>query len=304
MSRRGWLLFAAMCVIWGIPYLLIKVAVGVLTPSSLVLLRTGIAALLLLPIAAFRGELRVLLPHWKPLLAYTAAELAVPWLLLSSAEQRLSSGLAGLLVAAVPLAGAVLARLAGSHERLGARRLTGLLVGLAGVGALVGDTVRGGNVLAMVEIAVVVVGYAVGPFILARHLSDLPGLAVVAASLGLTAVAYAPVGILQLPGYWPGAPVVWSVVVLAVLCTAVAFLLFFALIDETGPVRATVITYVNPAVAVGLGVVFLGEPFTLSIAAGFVLILAGSVMATTRARAAFPSADEAEPVAAAPVPEP
>jgi drug/metabolite transporter (DMT)-like permease len=289
VSRRGWILFAAMCVIWGIPYLLIKVGVGALSPASLVLVRTGLAAVLLLPIAAARGELRVLLPCWKPLVAYTVAELTVPWLFLSSAEQRLSSSLAGLLVAAVPLVGVVLARIAGDAERLGARRLIGLLVGLGGVAVLVWGDFGGGNAVAFAEMAVVAIGYALGPFILSRSLSELPGLGVVAVSLALTAVLYLPVGIAQLPARWPSGRVLAAILVLAVVCTAIAFLLFFALIDEVGPVRATVITYVNPAVAVALGVAFLSEPFTPTIAIGSVLILAGSVLATGRSPAAAPS---------------
>lgn len=302
MSRRGWVLFTVMCLVWGVPYLLIKVAVGTFTPAALVFVRTGIGALALLPLAALRGQLRPLLPRWKPLVAYTVAELAVPWLLLSSAEQRISSSLAGLLIAAVPLVGALLARIAGGHEPLGVRRLTGLLVGFAGVAALVGTDVHGGNAVAFGEIAVVAVGYALGPFILARYLSDLPGLGVVAASLALTALGYAPVGIAQLPSRWPSASVTAAVIVLALLCTAVAFLIFFALIGEVGPVRTTIITYVNPAVAVALGVAFLGEPFTAGIAAGFVLILAGSVLSTGRSRGSAPAASAVAPEAmAAPV---
>ena len=285
MSRRGWALFAAMCVIWGIPYLLIKVAVGELTPASLVFARTALAALLLLPLAAARGELRALLPHWRPMLVYTAVELAVPWYLLSAAEQRLSSSLTGLLIAAVPLVGAVLARLAGDHEPLGLRRLAGLIIGLAGVAALVGLDLGAANLVALVQVTVVVVGYALGPLILTRNLSGLPGLAVVAVSLGLTALVYAPLGLAQLPSRPAGGRVVIAVLVLAVVCTAVAFLLFFRLIAEVGPVRATVITYVNPAVAIGLGVILLGEPFTVGIAVGFVLVLTGSVLATRRAPA-------------------
>src|SRR3954462_9288219 len=107
MTRRGVLLFAAMCVIWGVPYLMIRVAVRELAPVTLVFLRTGIAALLLTPVAAARHELRPLLAHWRPLLAYTAVEVAIPWLLLAHAETRLSSSLTGLLIAAVPLVGAV-----------------------------------------------------------------------------------------------------------------------------------------------------------------------------------------------------
>lgn len=291
MSRRGWLLFAAMGVIWGVPYLMIKVAVTVLTPASLVFWRTTIAAVLLVPLAASRGQLRVLLPRWRPLLAYTVAELGVPWLLLSSAEQRLSSSLTGLLVAAVPLVGALLGWLGGRRggesgeratERLGVRRLIGLLVGLAGVACLVGLDLGRGDVPALVEMCLVTIGYAVGPYVLVRYLSDAPGLGVVAASLALTALAYLPFGIAQLPGRWPSPRVTGSVLVLALLCTTVAFLLFFALIDEVGPVRATVITYVNPAVAVALGVLLLGEPLTAGIGIGFALVLVGSILATRR----------------------
>ncbi|MDT4987719.1 MAG: hypothetical protein QOI74_1813 [Micromonosporaceae bacterium] len=306
MSRRGWVMFAIMCVIWGIPYLLIKVAVGSLTPASLVFVRTALATLLLFPLAAARGELRVLLPRWRPLLAYTAAELAIPWVLLSSAEQRLTSSTTGLLIAAVPLVGAVLVAVTGGQERLGTRRIIGLLAGRAGVAALVGDNLGGGTAVAFAEIGVVVIGYALGPFILARHLSELPAIGVVAASLALTTVLYLPAGIVQLPHRWPSASVVASLLVLAVVCTAVAFLVFFALIDEVGPVRATVITYVNPAVAVALGVALLHEPFTVGIAAGFVLILVGSVMATGRsvARPHRPAGAPTAPAEPAIVPEP
>ncbi len=292
MSRRGWLLFAAVGIIWGVPYLLIKVAVGALSPASLVFWRTALAALLLLPLAASRGQLRPLLRHWRALLVFAAVEIAVPWLFLASAEQRLTSSLAGLLIAAVPMVGALLAWATGG-ERLGPLRQLGLLIGLAGVAALVGLDLHASDVWALLEMAVVVVGYAVGPFLLTRYLSSLPSLGVTAASLGLTALVYLPFAILQLPPRWPAWNVVGSVVGLAVVCTAVVFLLFFALIAEAGPVRATVITYVNPAVAVALGVALLGEPFTWGVGVGFALVLAGSVLATRRTRSARP----AEPVA-------
>lgn len=295
MSRRGWALFLAMGLIWGIPYLLIKVSVEVLTPATLVLLRTALAAVILLPIALARGNLRPALARWRPLVLFTIAELAVPWLLLSNAERRLTSSLSGLLLAAVPLVGALLGWATGG-ERLGSRRLIGLGIGIVGVGALVGLDVSGGDLLAVLQMAIVAIGYAVGPFILARYLRDVPGLGVIAAALTLTAIGYAPVGILQMPSVWPPAKVIWSVLVLAVVCTAIAFLVFFALIEEVGPVRATVITYVNPAVAVALGVVLLGEPLTIGIGIGFALILAGSVLATQRSAApAEPAVIVAEP---------
>jgi drug/metabolite transporter (DMT)-like permease len=290
MTRRGALLFAAMCVIWGIPYLMIRVAVRELAPVTLVFLRTGIAALMLTPVAMLRGELRPLLARWRPLLAYTAIEVALPWVLLARAETKLTSSLTGLLIAAVPLVGALVVTLTGERERLGGRRWIGLLVGIAGVAALVGLDVGQVNVVALVEIGVVAVCYAVGPIVLSRYLSDEPALGVVAASLAVTAIAYAPFAAGSWPSSLPSAHVLESVLGLAVICTALAFLLFFALIGEVGPMRATVITYVNPAVAAVLGVTLLGERLTVGMIVGFALVLAGCVLATGRSPGAVPDA--------------
>jgi drug/metabolite transporter (DMT)-like permease len=288
LSRRGALLFAAMCVIWGIPYLMIRVAVRELAPVTLVFLRTGLAALLLVPLAARRRELRPLLASWRPFVAYTAIEVALPWFLLSRAETKLTSSLTGLLIAAVPLVGALIVSLSGERERLGGRRWLGLLVGLGGVAAIVGLDLGHVNAVALAEIALVAVCYAVGPIILARSLSTAPPLGVVAASLALSAVVYAPLAALRWPGSMPSAHVVESVVGLAVVCSAAAFLIFFALIAEVGPVRATVITYVNPAVAAVVGVLLLNEHLTGGMLLGFALVLAGSVLATGRAPEAVP----------------
>jgi drug/metabolite transporter (DMT)-like permease len=288
VSRRGWLLFAAMGLIWGIPYLLIKVAVGGLHPVTLVLMRTALGSLLLVPLAARRNELRPLLPYWRPLILYTLVEVAIPWFLLSDAERRLSSSLTGLMVAAVPLIGAVLAWLTGGQDRPAPRRLAGLVVGLIGVGALVGLDVSVHDLGAVGEVGLVALGYATGPMIISRSLSRAPSVGVVAASLVLTAVLYAPLGLTQMPARF-SPQVLLAVAVLGIVCTALAFLIFFALIAEAGPVRATVITYVNPAVALALGVTVLHEPFTLGAAVGFALILAGSVLSTQRARSPRPA---------------
>jgi drug/metabolite transporter (DMT)-like permease len=282
VTRRGALLFAAMCVIWGIPYLLIRVAVRELAPVTLVFLRTALGALILTPVAAYRGELRPLLRHWRPLLAYTAVEVAIPWVLLARAEEKLTSSLTGLLIAAVPLVGAVIVTLTGDRERLGGRRWLGLLVGIGGVAAIVGLNLGQINVVALVEIGFVAVGYAVGPIILSRSMTDLPAYGVVAASLLLTAIVYAPFAAASRPGKLPSAHVIESVLGLAVICTSLAFLLFFALIAEVGPVRATVITYINPAVAAVLGVTLLGEHLTTGMVVGFALVLTGCVLATGR----------------------
>jgi len=292
MTRRGALLFAAMCVIWGVPYLLIRVAVRDLDPATLVLARTALAAALLLPIAAYRRELRPLLPFWLPLLAFAAIEIAIPWVLLGAAETHISSSLTALLLATVPLVGVVIAMATGAGERLDGRNALGLAVGLAGVATIVGPSLEGAGVLPIAQVGLVAVCYAIGPAILQRFLADLPPYGVIAASLSLTAVAYVPIVALGPEGGAPSAKAVASVVALAVICTAVAFVLFFALIAEIGPVRSTVITYVNPAVAAILGVAILDERFTLAMGIGLVLVLAGSVLATRRSAAAAPVALE------------
>ncbi|MEO6714593.1 MAG: DMT family transporter [Mycobacteriales bacterium] len=303
MSRRGWALFAAMGLIWGLPYLLIKVVVADLSPSTLVLARTALAGAILLPVAIARGRFRQLLAAWRPLTAFAVIEIMIPWVLLGIAEQHLSSGLTGLLIASVPLVGAVLAVATRADDRLDGRRVVGLFVGLAGVASLVWFKVDGGDIRAVAALGFVAVCYAAGPLILSRWLSDLPGVGVITFSLLLTALVYLPVGVAQAPSSWPRAEVTLSIVGLAVICTAVAFLVFFELIAEVGPTRSTVITYVNPAVAVLLGVVVLDEEFTLATAVGFVLILTGSVLATRRAapaRDGDPVLPAAVPIAAEP----
>jgi len=271
-----------MCVIWGVPYLLIRVAVRELTPVTLVFARTSIAALLLLPIAAARGQIREVGRRWLPLVVFAAIEIGLPWLLLSSAEQHLTSSLSALLIAAVPLVGAAIAAVTGDDDRLSGQRLTGLLVGIGGVAAIVGLNVGASSTAALVEIGGVVIAYAVGPIVLSRYLSDLPGLGVVATALALCAIAYAPVALLERPSSVPSGRVLASVAVLAVVCTAIGIVVFFALIAEVGPVRSMVITYVNPAVAAVLGVTLLSEPFTVGMGIGFVLVLLGSILATRR----------------------
>jgi len=279
-----------MGLIWGIPYLFIKIAVAELTPASLVLLRTAIGAGLLLPVAFARRDLGPLLPHWKWIVAYTFVEVAAPWFFLSDAERRISSSLAGLLIALVPAIGAILAWATGSDDRLDLRRIVGLGLGFLGVGALVGLDAGAGDIGAVGEVALVAFGYALGPLIIARKLRGLPLFGVVASSLALTMLVYAPVGIAQMPRSMPSPEVIVAVAVLGVICTALAFLVFFPLVAEVGAARATVITYVNPAVALALGVVFLKEPLTVGIVLGFVLIVLGSVLATRRTAPAKPSA--------------
>jgi drug/metabolite transporter (DMT)-like permease len=284
VSRRGLWLFVTLGVAWGIPYLLIKIAVTELSPAELVLARTTLAALLLLPIAALRGAIGPALRRWKPVAAFTLVEIAIPWLFLNRAETRLPSSTTGLLIAAVPLVGLLVAFLMGRAERLGRLGWLGLGFGFAGVAALVGLDVGGSDLVAVAELGVVVVGYAVGPAILARWLDDTPAIGVIAVALTATALIYLPIVALTggLPTTMPSGSVVLSVLLLAVVCTALAFLVLFALVGEIGPVRATTITYVNPAVAVVAGVLVLNEPVTVWTVLGFALVVTGSVLVNRR----------------------
>ncbi|WP_448006229.1 DMT family transporter [Agromyces bauzanensis] len=286
MTRRGLILFAALGIAWGIPYLFIKVAVSELEPAMVVLGRSALAAILLLPLAFFRREVWQVVRRWRPMLAYTLVEIVIPWYFLSSAEQRLPSSTAGLLLATVPLAGVAIAFAMGRPERLSRLNWLGIASGMLGVAALVGLDIAGSDLVAVAEIAVVVVGYALGPAILSRWMSDLPGVGVVAVSLAATAVVYVPFVLLTgaWPTAWPSPEVTWSIIVLAVICSALAFLLMVALVAEIGPVKATAITYVNPAVAVAAGVLVLGERITVWTIVGFVLVLLGSYLVTRRRR--------------------
>jgi len=273
-----------MSLIWGVPYLLIKVADGGVSVPVLVFARVAGGAVVLLPIAVHRRQLGVLRGHWRWLAVFACVEIIMPWLFLTAAEKRLSSSMSGLLIASVPIIGALLARLSGDAERLTAVRWTGLLAGLAGVALLAGPGAAGGDARSIGEVLLVAVCYATGPLIASRKLGTAPPIGMTAVCLGFAAVVYAPAAALTWPAAMPSGEVLGALAGLAVVCTAAAFLFFFALIAEVGPARATVITYLNPAVAVALGVSVLGERFTPAMAGAFALILGGSVLATRPVR--------------------
>lgn len=283
VTRRGWTLFAAMSVIWGIPYLLIKVAVQHVEPPVIVFARTAIAAIPLVIVAARRRALRPALRHIGPVLAFATIEMAIPWFLLTDAERKLPSGLTGLLVASVPLVGAFVAYALGDRYALRPVRLAGIALGLGGVALLVAkdlDGPGGPPWWSVVEVLLVCVGYATAPFIAARRLADVPTVGVIAVSLVAVALVYAPFAWLNRPASSPPATTWWSLLALGIICTGVAFVTFFALIAEIGPTRSTLITFVNPAVAVVLGALVLDERITAATVAGFVLVLGGCFLAT------------------------
>ncbi|GAB2466187.1 DMT family transporter [Xylanimonas ulmi] len=287
MTKRGAVLFGALGLIWGIPYLLIRIAVADLSPAVIVLGRCVIGALVLAPFAVRSGDLRAVLRRWPAVLAYASVEIATAWWLLTDAERHITSSLAGLLVAAVPIFATALALMLRVERRLSALRVVGLLVGLAGVAALAGvDAAQGAALRPVLQVLVTALCYAVGPMIVARSLGGVSPVTVNAVALTFCAIVYTPFALATWPTAAPSGGALASVVALGLVPTALAFVLLFELIAEVGPAPATVITYLNQAVALVAGVTFLGEPITTGILVGFPLVLAGAFLATWRPRRA------------------
>jgi drug/metabolite transporter (DMT)-like permease len=283
MSARAWTLFAAVSTVWGIPYLFIKIGVdGGVPPVVLAWARIVLAAIVLLALAARAGTLPGLGGRWRYVVAYAIVELSIPFPLIATGEQYVASSLAAIIIAAVPLIVALLALRFDPSERATGSRLVGLVVGLLGVVVLVGTDASGSpkSLLGAGAILIAAVGYAGGPMILKRHLTDLDPRAAMGASLAVAAVVLTPLAVVDAPTRAPSAGALGSVVVLGLVCTAVAFVLMAMLIKEIGPGRAVVITYVNPIIAVALGVTLLGEQPGAGAIAGLLLILAGSWLST------------------------
>ena len=285
MTRRGWTLFAVQSVIWGTPYLLISIAVESLSPVSVVAGRTSIAALLLLPVALHQRALGPALTrtHLPWVLAFAAIEMAGPFLLLGHAEQTLPSGITGLLVATVPIFGAIVAFGLGDRHALSRVRILGMAIGLAGVALVVGAASGDGEVhlVNVAEVLLVAVCYAVAPFITYRKLDGVAGIGIATVALGAVGAVYLPIALLLEDGGVTARSAA-ALVALAVLCTSVAFVTFFALIREVGPDRATLITFVNPVVALLLGFLVLDETLSGGQLLGLPLVLAGCWLATRR----------------------
>lgn len=283
MSRRALWLFLAVGVIWGIPYLFIKIALVELQPHEIVFIRTALGALLLLPLAVRRDALRPALQRWPMVLLLAVIEMFLPWVFLNMATQRVSSGFAGLYMAMVPLLGAIALALLGERHAVAGIRLMGIATGMTGVIVLVGLDTLGGHVdlVGVGLLTLTVLGYTAAPILIARRLSDIPAIGVITLALGMAAVMSGPWALATLPGEQITRPMTWvSIVVLGAICSALAFVLFFALIAEIGAARATIITFINPAVAIVAGWLFLREPITVGTIVGFPLVLLGSWLAT------------------------
>jgi drug/metabolite transporter (DMT)-like permease len=284
MTRKGWLLFIAVSVFWGIPYLFIKIAVRELDPVVVVFARAAIAAAVLIPMAIHSKTLRQLFRHWHILLLFSIIHMVGAFLLISYGEQHVSSSLASLLIAANPLLVALLALGFDKSERVNGSRLVGLLIGMVGLVVLLGFDVGGDGQqwLGAIFILLAATGYAIGALLLKHQpLVELPRVSVAAAECTITTIILLPLSLSRLPNTMPSLEVMVSLLILGLICTALALPTFFALIAEVGASRGTVITYVNPAVSVLLGVMLLHEQLAIATVAGFLLIIGGSYLSTT-----------------------
>ena len=283
MTRKGWLLFTAMSVFWGIPYLFIKFAVRELDPAVVVFARVGIATAVLLPVAAHRGVLRQLRGGMLAIAVLACVQIVGPFLLISYGEQHIASSLTSLLIAADPLLVALFALRFDPSERVSGLRLVGLLIGMGGVVVLLGLDVGGDRqrLLGAALVLLAAAGYAAGALLIKRPaIAALPILGVVTVECTTATIVLLPLAVTRLPSRIPSLEVMVSLLVLGLICTALAYLAFFALVAEVGASRGTVITYVNPAVSVLLGVTLLGESLNAAIIVGFLLIIVGSWLST------------------------
>jgi drug/metabolite transporter (DMT)-like permease len=284
VSWRVGLTFFALSVIWGIPYLFIKIAVAEVPPLDVAWGRLALGAAILLPVAWQRGALPAAAAHWRAVCAFALAELIVPFPLIALGERWISSSLTAILIATLPFTVILLGPFFGVRERLTLRRSAGLACGFTGVVVLLGiDPVHG--LLGWAGVACVVVavfGYATGSLIVQRHLQGVDEFGAVALSLGVATVVLLPPTLMTIPDHVPSALAITAVIVLGIVCTATALWLYFYLVGKLGAGRATVFTYVNPAIATLLGVLVLGEPLRVSLLLGLALILLGSWMAARR----------------------
>ena len=286
MTRKSWIQFGIVGFLWGIPYLLIKVAVADIPPPLIVAGRTLIGAAILIPIAMHKKTIMDAVRGIKYVLPYAVLEMVGPWILITSAEQEISSGLAGLLIATVPIFATIFTSMRGDHSVWQPKRIIGLIVGFIGIIALVGiESITGSSnpkAIAMVILAAILYAYAV--LMVTSNLPGVDGVAINGLAMAITFFVYLPISIAA----WPSNPVsfnaIASLIALGVFSTAIAFMLFFIVIVEIGPARGSLTTYVNTAVAVVLGIVILKEPITLGIIVGLPFVVLGSYLASRKAK--------------------
>jgi drug/metabolite transporter (DMT)-like permease len=290
MSRRGWLLFIMTGLLWGIPYLFIKVAVdpdGGFSPAIVVCLRTAIGAAILLPWAIRQKTLGDAIRGIRYVAPYAVLEMIGPWILIGTAEQKISSGLAGLLVASVPIWATIFASLKGDKTVWQRKRLFGIAIGFVGLVLVVGiESIKGGaDPLSILMVLVASIAYAYAVMFVQSGLPGVSGVAINGVAMLITAIFYLPFTVVQWPSHHINQSAIWSVVALGIFSSGIAFAIFFILVDIIGVARASLVTYLNTAFAVILGVIILGEPITTGIIIGLPLVLLGSYLASRKSEA-------------------
>ncbi len=290
MTKRGWLLIGALGLIWGTPYLFIRIAVEEISPSMVVFSRLLMGSMILLPLALKQGQGGVIKTHRAGILTFALIEMAIPFGVLGVAEQRISSSLTALLIASVPIVNAIITHRMGLDQHWNLKRISGLLIGLVGVSLLVGFEIRADNWWSVAIVGFAILGYALGPVIISQMLSDVPSIGIMAWSQFMGMAFYAPIVAYEFVNdSWKyvdqiSTDTILSVIGLGLLCTVLAFILLFKAVDEVGPSRITIITYINPAVAVILGIVILSEEITPTMLLAFPTILIGSILAASKSK--------------------
>ena len=277
-------MFSLAGIFWGLPYFFIAVALESFSTPSIVFARTLLGALVLIPYAAITGGLKPALKAWPFVAVFAVIEMVGPWFLITESEKHISSGLAGLLVATVPFfAVAILAVFLHDRSALRPRPLIGMLVGFAGVATLVGIDSFAGHIDPLYVLMVIgaSLGYAIAPIVANQKLSHVPTAGVIGLSMVIVSAIYSPLALPNIGAELADASLnaMVALVVLGLVCSAAAFVVFFMLIKEIGPAKATLITYPNTAVAIVLGVSFLNEPITVGLIVGIPLIAIGLYLA-------------------------
>jgi drug/metabolite transporter (DMT)-like permease len=284
MSRKGWALFALVGVLWGVPYLFMKVAVDELATPVIVFARLFIGAVVLIPLALSQKAIRSALPFWPYIALYAILEMVIPWSLITNAQKDLSSGVVALLVATVPIWATLFAHHTGDSTAAHRTRIFGIAIGLVGIAFLVGfETLNDvGNIRALVQVLIASVSYAYAVNMITRKAPGVSGIAINGLAMLLSTVIFAPFALTHLPTEAPSSNAVLATIGLGVICTAFAFWVFFLVLDEIGAARASLVVYPNTAVAVILGIFFLDEKITLAIGIGLPLVLIGSYFASRK----------------------
>jgi drug/metabolite transporter (DMT)-like permease len=282
MSRRSLAMFLLLSAFWGASYLFIKVALddGV-APWAIVSARTALAALVLLPLAAYTGVLGSLRGRLGHVVVLGMVQAAGPLTLIALGEARIASSLTGILVSTAPIFTFLLAFALAGAERADRARLAGVAIGIVGVALLLGVDAGGGSeaIVGGLMVILAAFGYAVAAWYLKRNLGGVEPVATVAGTQAVAALATLPLGLAHIPASVPSADALASIATLGIVCTGIAFVFFHSLVASEGPATASLVGYVAPGFSVTYGVLLLDERFTVATAAGLVLILGGSWLA-------------------------